>query len=393
MAFANVLILGSGSVATYLASYLQQDNTNSVSKVIVGSRSKSAEALANTINLTGVLRVGYAARKVHHVEVDVEDADRLASIIDSNGINIVVNATRAISGIKYGGVGKKIGIPEYGMWAPFSYKLFEKVAEGCYQSSLFKNGGILINTSLPDVTIPILLRSNTKYQEFKNQILGSGNIYHLAGRFSYFLREFSLSRVAVYGSHCTSRLATSGYYDKHDPSKHMIAIVEEYNASRNSWITTRVSDSLLKTLCEKSTDMLIQPDKYRNQMNASSNYNLIINAVNGDSYNNRYISHVSGFEGRVGGYPVIFRSVHSPCGLKLPFLHNSAVILGEDYIQKVNIESMKCDGIQSIESDKIVFTPELSKKLSKLLKTSFKFIDYYNFETYRDLISKRIEKI
>lgn len=397
MSFANVLILGSGSVATYLASYLQQDNTNSVGKIIVASRSDSAEALANTINLTGVLRIGYSARKIHHIKIDVENTEELVSAINNNGINIVVNATRAMSGIKYGAVGKKIGIPEYGMWTPFSYKLFEKVAEACYQSDLFKIGGLFINTSLPDITIPILIKNDPRFEEFKSQILGSGNIYHLAGRFNTFLREIGLARVAMYGSHCSSRLATSGYYDKHDPSEHMIAILEEYKPERSAWETSRISTKSLKILCAKSTDMTIQPDKYRNQMNASSNYNLIINAVNGSEFNNRYISHSSGFQGRIGGYPIVFKRTNTtPCGLMIPTIHDSIKILGEESIIKVNTESMKFDGIEAIESDKLVFTQELSSKLGKFMgkgNTGLKELKFSDFENYRSKIQKKLEKI
>lgn len=397
MSFANVLILGSGSVATYLASYLQQDNTNSVRKIIVASKSDSAEKLANTINLTGILRVGYAARRVNYANIDVCDMDSLANLINEEDINIVVNATRAMPGLKYGAIGSKIGISEYGIWTPFSYMLFEKVALGCFKSNLFEKGGLLINTSLPDVTIPILFKHHPEFSEYSHQILGSGNIYHLAGRFAMFLRDINLTRVAIYGSHCSSRLATSGAYEEINPSKHMIVLSESYNTVTNRWNIDRLNSSAVKKLCSLSADLKIQPDKYRNQMNASSNYNLIINAVNGSEFNNRYISHSSGFQGRIGGYPIVFkRSCISPCGLMIPCLHSSIEILGEESVVEVNAESMKFDGINSIESDKIVFTKELSAKIGKFIGkgcSEFKELKFSDFENYRSKIQKKLEKI
>lgn len=397
MSFANVLILGSGSVATYLASYLQQDNTNSVRKVIVASKSDSAEKLANTINLTGVLRVGYAARRISHACIDVNDEENLAKLILSEDINIVVNATRAMPGLKYGAVGSKIGISEYGMWTPFSYKLFEKVALACEKGGLFMKGGLLINTSLPDITIPILLNQHPEFMDYSRQILGSGNIYHLAGRFAMFLRNMGPTRIAIYGSHCSSRLATSGAYSKLNPAKHMIVLSETYDPKSNRWNIDRVSSSALKTFCELATNLSIQSDKYRNQMNASSNYNLIINAVNGSEFNNRYISHSSGFQGRIGGYPIVFKRINTtPCGLMIPSIHDSIEILGEESVIEVNTESMKFDGIEAIESDKIVFTQELSSKLGKFMgkgNTGLKELKFSDFENYRSKIQKKLEKI
>lgn len=381
MSQARVLILGSGSVATYLASYLQQDNNNAVGSIVVASRSNSAKALANTINLTGVLRSGYSSKKISSVSIDVNNISSLADFISKYHFTHIVNVTRGISGFKYGALGSKMGIEEYGMWTPFSYELFQKIAEAALISGFLASGGLLINSSLPDITIPILIKSDARFRAYRRQILGSGNIYHLAGRFNLFFRD---SRVAVYGSHCTSRLATSGYYSEHPEliAEDMIAIEEKVSAG-GIWESSRVSNDILLQLCEQASDFDIQKDKYRNQMNASSNYNLIVSSMKPNYDLSHYVSHASGFEGRVGGYPIIFdRRDTAGNGVIIPRIHPTSAILGEEAIEKVNLNSMKSDGILAIDDEKITFTDELYFKGKDKFKLP-RFLKYEDFSDYR----------
>ena len=63
-----------------------------------------------------------------------------------------------------------MGIEEYGMWTPFSYELFQKIAEAALISGFLASGGLLINSSLPDITIPILIKSDARFRAYKSNI-------------------------------------------------------------------------------------------------------------------------------------------------------------------------------------------------------------------------------
>lgn len=374
-----IMICGVGSVGSYLLDFLINDSDlTNIKIVLIGRNRDKLNRLKNMCDLTSTLRNKESCLREFEIESDICD---LANLVDVTAIlnkyhpNIIVNTSRSYSGVKYGSISKDLG---YGMWAPFSYHLFEILMDARELASKCDDeyDPWIINSSLPDITIPMWIRSHAnEHVKSVSKILGSGNIYHLVGRLNFLYHD----NFSIVGSHRTSSVATkTGTVPE--------SWIKIYSQNLHRVLSYSEVCARLKNVT--SEKFPIEEGSFRNKMNASSNYSLIRMIL---GYGGINTLHSSGFCGNVGGYPI---TMHHFFAETFPTVDFDKFDLNE--LVAINEQSMKGDGISVLENGDIEFEKDLldgcySKfgiKLPQILHTRNKD----ELESYRqNLISNVLE--
>ena len=116
-----IMIIGLGSVGTYLLDFLVSKNDPSIKLVVAG---RNFEKMQSDVN---IVRVASLIREVNKSKIEIEgnvDLDDIASIeraIDKYKPDFIVNSSRAYSGLKYGSI-SWANVRAYGIWTPLSIK-------------------------------------------------------------------------------------------------------------------------------------------------------------------------------------------------------------------------------------------------------------------------------
>jgi hypothetical protein len=343
----HVAIFGLGSVGHYLLEYLLAQRDPQLRLFVAG---RSREKLVRDVNISriaGLIR-GASAAEVEMVDADFSSVDSTATAIRQVDPDVLVNSSRAYSGLKYGSISWS-AIRAYGIWAPLSVKYVKTIMAAHAEAG---SSAIVINTSYADATNAWLRTAGLAYPDF-----GSGNLNHLVPRIKLGVADLLNLTEPGEIENIGVTLATSHFHD--------VAISKEG--------TTEGVDPLLEVTYRGERIELDAPavyqrcaiempvDQKRNMMNASSNFEIIMRTLAAIRTGAPQVVHVPGFDGLIGGYPVVLelevdrgasaRVLETPFSLQQMVEHNR--------------ESIFLDGIAGISDGVLSYTPQLAEKVQE----------------------------
>ena len=175
-----VMILGLGSVGTYLLDFLISRNDEAMKIVVVGRDREKLESNANIVRVGALIRKLNRSEVVIESNVDFNEVEQIAECIKKYQPDFIVNSSRVYSGLKYGSISWK-NLRAYGIWSPLAIKYIRNIMSAYEQAD---GNGIVINTSYSDAVIPWLKSAGKAFPDF-----GSGNINHLIPRIKYAVAQ------------------------------------------------------------------------------------------------------------------------------------------------------------------------------------------------------------
>lgn len=369
----NIMIMGLGSVGLYLLDYLLSLKNERIGICVVG---RSREKMVSDVN---IVKVASLIRNQNRTEVkvisdiDFEDVNTMAECIRNEQPDILVNSSRAYSGLKYGSISWS-NVRAYGIWAPLAIKHTRTIMEAYEKAGCC---GIVVNTSYSDAVIPWLKSAGRPYPDF-----GSGNINHLIPRIKFAVAN-------MYGLkdywNIDITYATSHFHD-------VVISKEGQTENIRQLIDIRYEGEKLEPDMEKVVKECKIPmpvDAKRNMMNASSNFEIIQGILNAVGEGKRVKLHCPGIFGEIGGYPVLIDGSEEWVKAYIDEEHFTI-----DAMRRKNKESIYLDGIENIESGTLYYTDELIKKCKKAFGiTLMKQVEYDGIEEAAQfLIHQVIEK-
>ncbi|HBV82869.1 MAG TPA: hypothetical protein DEB74_08740 [Lachnospiraceae bacterium] len=336
-----IMIMGLGSVGAYLLDYLLSTSDAEMEVYVVGRNREKIVSDVNIVKVASLIRNQNRATVIIRDNVDFNDVASIAACIRDCQPDIIVNSSRAYSGLKYGSISWK-NVRAYGIWAPLAIKYIRNIMEA-YEDA--QSDAIVINTSYSDAVIPWLKSAGKAYPDF-----GSGNINHLIPRIKMAVaREYSIED--YWNINIT--YAVSHFHD-------VVISKEGHTEGVSQLIHVQYDGKKLEPEMEKIFDACKIPmpvDAKRNMMNASSNFEIIYNILCAVREKKMVKMHCPGVFGEIGGYPVIIDGT----GDKM------SVYIDEKYfdlesMRKKNRESIYLDGIKNVENGTLYYTDELVAK-------------------------------
>ena len=339
-----VMIIGLGSVGTYLLDYLVSRNDEAI-KVVVAGRSR--EKMEKNVN---IVRVSALIRGLNRTVIEIEDGvelteiDTVTAAIEKHRPDIIVNSTRAYPGLKYGSI-SWTNIRAYGIWTPLAIRFTKVITEACDRAD---TDAVVINTSYSDAVIPWLKSAGKAYPDF-----GSGNLNHLVPRIKFAAAEM----LGAKDFWNVDVMFASGHF-------HDVCISKEgqtegvelplkvfYNGSEQA---------LDKNELFRRCSIAMPVDSQRNMMNASSNYRIIDAVISTARTGKDQRLFVPGAFGEIGGYPVLLGSRN---GRLAAWIDDS--VFSYEEMNLANRASMALDGIEDVRDGTLIYTDQLIEKVRK----------------------------
>lgn len=339
-----VMIIGLGSVGTYLLDYLVSKSDASIHIVVVGRNFEKMEESVNIVRVSGLIRQLNKSSVDIEAGIDLTDIPSIQKVLEKYRPDFIVNSSRAYPGLKYGSISWN-QIRAYGIWSPLAIRFTKNIMEACH---LADTDAVVINTSYSDAVIPWLKSAKEPYPDF-----GSGNLNHLIPRIQFAaakmlcIKDFWNIDIAFAAGHfhdvCISKeghtegieLPLKIYYNK-----------EEKQLSQDEIFAS----------CKIAMPVSAQ----RNMMNASSNYQIITAIVEAIRTKKTKKLFIPGAFGNLGGYPVL---VGYREGNIDAWIDESVFDMRE--MDKANRASMYLDGIEKIRDGSLYYTDELIQKVKK----------------------------
>ena len=116
-----VMIIGLGSVGTYLLDYLVGSNDEAIRVVVVGRNRDKMEQNVNIVRVAALIRGRNKTRVDIQDGVDLEDIASIQAAIEKQKPDFIVNSSRAYPGLKYGSI-SWTNVRAYGIWTPLSIR-------------------------------------------------------------------------------------------------------------------------------------------------------------------------------------------------------------------------------------------------------------------------------
>lgn len=339
-----IMIMGLGSVGGYLLDYLLSAEDSNMEVYVVG---RSRERMLSDVNIVRVASLirGQNRANVKIIDnIDFNDISQMKECFENYQPDIIVNSSRAYSGLKYGSISWK-NVRAYGIWAPLAIKYIKNMMEA-YE--LAQSDAIVINTSYSDAVIPWLKSAGKAYPDF-----GSGNINHLIPRIKFAVAE--KCQIEDWWN-IDITYAVSHFHD-------VVISKEGQTEQVVQLIDIRYQEKKLEPDMDEIFSMcsIAMPvDAKRNMMNASSNYEIIRGILNAIRKTEKVKMHCPGVFGEIGGYPVIIDG--SGENMKA-YIDESKFSLAQ--MRAKNRESIYLDGIQNVENGVLYYTDELIEKAGK----------------------------
>jgi len=340
-----VMIIGLGSVGCYLLDYLLSSGDTDLELFVVGRNAEKMQSDVNIVRVATLIRRQNRTQVKIKANVDLDDKDAIADCIDAERPDIIINSSRAYSGLKYGSISWN-KIRAYGIWAPLSIKYIRNIMEACEWTD---SKAIVVNTSYSDVVIPWMKSAGRAYPDF-----GSGNINHLIPRMEFALaEEYGISD--YWNINIT--YAVAHFHDvvisKEGQAEGVKQLIHFEYGGRE------IRPDITKILAKCKIPMPV--DAKRNMMNASSNYD-IIQAILAIARGKAKVKlHCPGVFGEIGGYPIILDSM----GEKVKAYIDDTYFTLQNMRGK-NRESIYLDGIKDIKDGVLYYTPELLTKVKQV---------------------------
>ena len=367
---ARIMIIGLGSVGNYLLDYLMSSKDEGIEVCVVGRNIDKMQSEVNIVRVASLIRDQNRSKISIISNVDLNDVSTIANAIDSYKPDIIVNSSRAYSGLKYGSISWN-NIRAYGLWAPLAIKYIKNIMEAYEQVN---SDAIVINTSYSDAVIAWLKSAGKSYPDF-----GSGNINHLLPRIKFAVAD-KLGIEDYWNIDIT--FAVSHFHD-------VLISKEGKTEGVDMLMDIRYQDSKLDVDVNEIISKCAIPmpvDAKRNMMNASSNYDIIKAILDAVRDNKKVKLHCPGVFGEIGGYPVIIDGSSEQV----------KAYICEDYfnldsMREKNRESIYLDGIENVCDGILTYTDELIDKVHKAFGVDLvKNVAFDDIESTADFIIKEI---
>ena len=339
-----VMIMGLGSVGTYLLDYLVSRNDESLHIVVMGRSHDKMEKNVNIVRVAALIR-GCNKSSIEICDgVDLTDIASVQSAIERFKPDFIVNSSRAYPGLKYGSISWS-NIRAYGIWTPLAIRFTKNIMEACDRAG---TDALVINTSYSDAVIPWLKSAGKAYPDF-----GSGNMNHLIPRIKFAVAEV-LGKNDFWN---VDVMFAAGHF--HDVCISKEGQTEGVNLPLKVYYKGEEVNIDQDEIFAKCS-IAMPVDSQRNMMNASSNY-AIIDAVIGavrTSEDRRIFS--PGVFGEIGGYPVLIGYKDG----KIDAWVDESVFSFEE-MNKADRASMYLDGVEDVTEGKLIYSDELLAKVKK----------------------------
>lgn len=372
---ARIMIIGLGSVGNYLLDYLMSSEDEGIEICVVGRNEEKMQSDVNIVRVASMIRGQNRSRVSVIGDVDLNNVSDIATVIDTYKPDIIVNSSRAYSGLKYGSISWK-NIRAYGIWTPLSIKYIKNIMEA-YEHVQSK--AIVINTSYSDAVIPWLKSAGKAYPDF-----GSGNINHLIPRFKFAVAEET--GIDDYWN-IDITFAVAHFHD-------VVISKEGHTEGVDMLIDIRYRDKKLDIDINEmiaGCGIPMPVDAKRNMMNASSNFEIIRAILAAVRDGQKIKLHCPGVFGEVGGYPVVIDGSQKVI----------EATICEDYfdldvMRKKNKESIYLDGIEDVANGVLTYTDELIDKVKKVFdvqlvkNVAFDEIDQVAAFIVKEIIEKNV---
>ena len=355
-----IMIIGLGSVGTYLLDFLVSKNDSAIKFVVVG---RNAEKMQSDVN---IVRVASLIREVNKSQIEIEagvDLNDIASIekaIAKYNPDFIVNSSRAYAGIKYGSISWH-NVRAYGIWTPLSIKFTKNIMEACDNAD---TDAIVINTSYSDAVIPWLKSAGKAYPDF-----GSGNLNHLIPRMKFAVAD--ILGVDDFWN-VDFNFAAAHFHDvcisKEGQTEGVVLPLKIYYNGEEQDIP---HDDIFK-MCSISMPV----DQKRNMMNASSNYRIITAVIDAIRTGENQKVFAPGVFGHIGGYPVIIGYKDDKISAWI-----DESVFTFDEMNKANRESLALDGVEDIKDGSLYYTDDLIDKVKNVFEADLpKEVKYEDIE-------------
>lgn len=372
-----IMIIGLGSVGTYLLDYLVSRNDEAVKVVVVGRNYAKMEQNVNIVRVAALIRGLNKTNIVIQDGVDLTDIDSIKSAIEKHQPDFIVNSSRAYPGLKYGSISWS-NVRAYGIWTPLSIRFTKNIMEACDYSD---SNAIVINTSYSDAVIPWLKSAGKAYPDF-----GSGNLNHLIPRIKFAVAEI----LGVNDFWNVDVMFAAGHFhdvviSKEGQSEGIVLPLRVYYKGQEQ----DIDQNDIFSRCKISMPV----DAQRNMMNASSNYRIIDAVIEAVRSKNSQLVFSPGVFGNIGGYPV---QIGYKDG-KLDAWIDESVFSFEE-MNKADRASMALDGIEDVTDGTLIYTDYLIEKAKNAFgvelpkKVNFDDIDKTAKFIIEEIITPQLEK-
>ncbi len=366
-----VMIIGLGSVGTYLLDYLISKNDPAVSIVAVGRDEEKMRTKVNITRVAGLIRGVNKSRIDVEGGVDLTNIDAIQSAVEKYQPDFIVNSSRAYPGLKYGSI-SWANVRAYGIWSPLAICFTKNVMEACDRAD---TNAIVINTSYSDAVIPWLKSAGKAYPDF-----GSGNLNHLVPRMKFAVAEM----LGVDDFWNVDIMFAAGHF--HDVCISKEGHTEGVKLPLKVYYRDQEQD-LPHEKIYSACRIAMPVDQTRNMMNASSNAQIITAVIEAIRTRKSQRVFSPGFGGNIGGYPVL---IGYRDGQPDAWIDESVFCFEE--MNQADRASMALDGVEDVVNGRLIYTDALIEKAQKAFGTRLpKTVDFEDIEnTARFIIDEII---
>lgn len=340
-----VMILGLGSVGTYLLDYLVSRNDPAITLIVVGRNLEKIESDVNIVKVAALIRHQNCSKILIEGDVDFTDEEKIVGCIRKHNPDFIINSSRVYPGLKYGSISWN-NIRAYGIWSPLAADYIKHIMKACEAA---ESHGIVINTSYSDVIIPWLKSGGGAYPDF-----GSGNMNHLIPRIKYAVAEYL--KVEDFWN-IEVMFATGHFHDivisKEGHTEGIEQLIQVYYKDHE----LQIPQAEIFSRCKISMPV----DAKRNMMNASSNYEIIAAIIDALRLGEKRRFYSPGVFGEIGGYPVIIDGM-----TEVPQAYIDETVFTLAQMREKNRVSIYLDGIERVESGNLYYTDELIEKVKSV---------------------------
>lgn len=362
-----VMILGLGSVGTYLLDYLLGSG-ECFQVVVVGRTLEKMEMDVNIVRIGALIRGKNRSEVLIENNIDFNNIDQLGQVMKKYKPDFIINTSRAYSGLKYGSISWN-AIRAYGIWTPLAIKYIRNIMEAYKLADI---NAIVINTSYSDAVIPWLKSAGKSYPDF-----GSGNLNHLIPRI-----QFAAAKKEGIKDYWNIEVmfATAHFHDvvisKEGHTEGIPQLLRIFYQGRE----------LLLNQDELFMDCKIPmpTDAKRNMMNASSNFAIIQSILKAIREKNTKRLFSPGAFGEIGGYPVVVDGAEQKA-----YIDESVFSMEE--MRKANRKSIALDGVEDVIDGMLVYTDALLEKVENAFLVKLpKYVPYEKIDETAEMIIQTI---
>ena len=366
-----IAIFGLGSVGCYLLDYLVSLADPQLKLVVVGRNAEKMQQDVNIIRTAATIRRQMLSEIAVEGGCDFKDVGSIETALRKIQPDFIVNSSRLYTGLKYGTISWS-NLRAYGLWSPMSVLLGKNIMEAYGKANC---DAICINTSYSDAVIPWLKSAGMPYFDF-----GSGNVNHLIPRMKFFVAErFGVDNL----NDIDITLVASHFHD-------VVISKEGHTEGVKLLLSIKYQGKELDIdHCEvyKACAIPMPTDQKRNMMNASSNFDIIYGVLSAIREKKAIKVHTPGVGGHIGGYPFVIDGT----GEDVKGYMVSDYPMEE--MERVNRNSIYCDGIENVENGNLIYTDELLKKVKDCFNVSIpKTVSLDNAEEVANLLIDNIIK-